>query len=165
MDPYRIVVFTHVASILLFFIAHGVSMAVAFRIKRETDPARVRAVLDLSSWAVGWPMSVPVAIGFFAGIAAGIMGGWFGQLWLWVSLVLFLAVTFAMTPLAAMRLTPIRTAAGVPPKVKKGQPPSPGAVDAAEMTRLIAAWQPWPIALLGLGSFLFILWLMFYKPF
>ena len=165
MNLYPVVVFTHVASILLFFIAHGVSMAVAFRIKRETDPARVRALLELSSWTVGWPMSVPIVVGFFTGIAAGIMGGWFGQLWIWVSLVLFIAVTLAMTPLAAMRLGPIRTAAGVPPKVKKGEPWLEGTVDPAEMSRLITAWQPWPIAVLGLGTFLVILWLMLYKPF
>ena len=48
MDLYPWIVFLHVVGVLLFFIAHGTSMAVGFRLKRERDPARVRALLELT---------------------------------------------------------------------------------------------------------------------
>ena len=75
MDFYPWIVFLHATGVLLFFIAHGTSMAVGFRLKRERDPARVRALLDLSSWTLGvWP-SIAFVVGLVAGIAAGIMRG------------------------------------------------------------------------------------------
>ena len=48
MDLYPWIVFLHVVGVLLFFIAHWTSMAVVFRLKRERDPARVRALLELT---------------------------------------------------------------------------------------------------------------------
>ena len=61
------------AAVLGFFIAHGTSMAVAFRLKRERDPERVRALLDLSGWATALPGATLAPLGFVAGIAAGFM--------------------------------------------------------------------------------------------
>lgn len=163
MELYPWVVFVHAASVLLFFIAHGTSMAVAFRLKSETDPARVRALLDLSRAALGVPTIVVVVVGFLTGIAAGFMGGWWDRLWIWVSLVLFVAVALAMTPLAAFRLNPIRAAAGMPVTNKPDEVVAPE--DPDELRRRIGAWQPWPIAVIGLGAFLVILYLMMAKPF
>ncbi len=79
------VVFLHVACVLLFFIAHGTSMSVAFRLKREREPGHVRALLDLSSWTLGIAPSVAFLVGLVAGIAAGIMGGHFGHAWIWIA--------------------------------------------------------------------------------
>ncbi|MCA1588263.1 MAG: DUF2269 domain-containing protein [Chloroflexi bacterium] len=166
MSLYGAIVFIHAATILLFFIAHGASMGVAFRLKRERDPAGARALLDLSTWAMGWPTGILVIVGLLTGIAAGIMGGWFGQLWIWVSLVLFLAVAGLMTPMAASRLKAVRAAAGTVPFEPFSRTPRPAPEpDAAELSRLLDEWNPTPIALLGLTSFLVILWLMLFKPF
>lgn len=166
MTLYAAIVFIHAATILLFFIVHGTSMAVGFRLKRQRDPAGARALLDLSSWAMGLPAGITVVVGLLTGIAAGIMGGWFGELWIWVSLVLFLAVAGVMTPMAASRLKAIRAAAGTAPinpfSRAAPEPPEP---NPAELTRLLDEWNPVPIALLGLTSFLIILWLMLFKPF
>ena len=163
MDAYGAVVFIHAAAILLFFIAHGVSMAVAFALKRETEPARVRALLDLSRFSLGVPTLVLLLVGLAAGIAAGFMGGHWGRIWIWASLVILLVVGGAMTPLASLRLQPIRTAAGMAtsgPRPTEAQPEDP-----EEMRRLIAAWNPIPTAALGLTAFVVILWLMMDKPF
>lgn len=166
MSIYAAVVFIHAASILLFFIAHGASMAVGFRLKRERDPAGARALLDLSSWAMGWPTAITAIIGVLAGIAAGIMGGWFGELWIWISLVLFVAVGGSMTPMAASRLRAVRAAAGTVSinPFSRTQPPAPEA-NPAELSRLLDEWNPLPTALIGLIAFLVILWLMLFKPF
>ena len=167
MDLYPWIVFIHVAAVLLFFIAHGTSMAVGFRLKRERDPARIRALLDLSSWSLGvWP-SIAFIVGVVAGIAVGIMGGWFGQAWIWISLVLLALVAGLMTPMVAFRLNRVRAAAGtraINPFSRKPPDPPPDQ-DEAELLRLVDAWDPMPAAVLGFGGFIAILWLMFFKPF
>ena len=166
MNVYAAVVFVHAATILLFFIAHGVSMAVALRLRMERDPARVRMLLDLSGWAMGVPASAAITVGVLTGIAAGVMGGWFGQAWIWISLVLLTVVAFAMTPMAAARLKALRTAAGtvsVNPFARTQAPaPEP---DFVELSRLLDAWNPVPTAALGMTAFLVILYLMLFKPF
>jgi hypothetical protein len=159
LDLYAWIVFVHAAAILLFFIAHGTSMTVAFKLKKETDPGRVRALLELSRVSIGVLPSVMFVLGLAAGIAAGFMGSHWGALWIWVSLVLLVIVGGLMTPLATKKLQRIGVAAGIPPK--DGTPTE----DPEEMRRLIDAWQPLPIAALGLGGFLVILWLMLQKPF
>ncbi|MBA2263396.1 MAG: DUF2269 family protein [Chloroflexi bacterium] len=155
--------FIHATTILLFFVAHGVSMAVAFALKRETEPARVRALLDLSRFSLGLPVIVLVVVGLLSGILAGFMGGHWGRIWIWASLVIFVVIGGAMTPLASLRLQPIRTAAGMSssgPRPVEAQPEDP-----EKMRRLIAAWNPLPIAAMGLIGFIVILWLMLEQPF
>lgn len=163
MDAYGAVVFVHATAILLFFVAHGVSMAVAFALKRETEPSRVRALLDLSRFSLGVPTLVMLLVGLAAGIAAGFMGGHWGRIWIWASLVLLVVVGGAMTPLATFRLQAIRTAAGGPSGGSEPVAPSPE--DPEQMRQLIAAWNPIPVATLGLTAFVVILWLMMDKPF
>jgi MFS family permease len=162
MDWYPWIVFIHAATVLLFFIAHGASMAVAFTIRNEQNPDRLRALLDLSRAAIGPAVSALAAIGILTGIVAGFMGDWWGQLWIWISLVLLLAVAFAMTPLMAMRLNAMRAAAGQASPRQKDPPP---VEDLSELRRLQAAWNPMPLAAAGIGAFLVILYLMLVKPF
>ena len=163
MDLYPAVVFVHAVTILLFFVAHGTSMAVGFAIKRETDPARVRALLDLSRFSLGVPAITMVVTGLVTGIAAGFMGGWWDRAWIWISIVLFVAVAGLMTPMATFRLRPIRAAAGMP--AETGAPEAPPQEDPEELRRLIDAWNPLVPASMGLAAFIVILYLMMAKPF
>ena len=163
MDLYGAVVFVHATTILLFFIAHGTSMAVAFALKRETDPARVRALLDLSRFSLGVPVVVLIVSGLLTGILAGFMGGHWGTGWLWISIVLFVLVGGLMTPLATFRLKPMRAAAGMP--AETGVPEAPPQEDPDELRRLIDAWNPLVPASMGLVAFIVILYLMMAKPF
>ena len=162
MDVYPWIVFTHAACVLLFFIAHGTSMAVAFRIKRETDPGRLRALLDLSRASLGPATGVVVTIGILAGIVAGFMGEHWGRLWIWISLGLFIVVAGAMTPMVTFPLNAIRAAAGQPNPRTPGVEP---AENVDELRRLQAAWNPVPIGITGIVAFLVILYLMMLKPF
>ncbi len=93
---------------------------------------------------------------------AGFIGDWWGQLWIWISLVLFVVMAFAMTPLMAVRLNAMRAAAGQATPRQKDPPP---VEDLGELRRLQAAWNPMPLAVAGIGSFLVILYLMLVKPF
>lgn len=164
MDLYGSIVFVHAVTILLFFVAHGTSMAVAFALKRESEPARVRALLDLSRFSLGVGSVALILIGLVTGIVAGFMGGHWGKLWIWISLVLFVAIGGAMTPLASFRLNPIRAAAGMP-VAGSGAPEAPPVEDPDELRRLLQAWNPLPVAAIGLTGFIVILWLMLAKPF
>jgi uncharacterized membrane protein len=163
VELYSWIVFVHAATVMLFFIAHGTSMAVAFMLKRETEPARVRALLDLSRFSLGVPTVIVVLTGLATGIAAGFMGGWWGELWIWISLALFVGVGLAMTPLVSFRLNPIRVAAGMPAQPEKKDAPVP-VEDPEELRRQLLAWNPVPVAVIGLGAFLVILYLMMAKP-
>jgi len=167
VDLYPVVVFIHAATILLFFIAHGTSMFVAFQLKRETEPARVRALLELSRYSLGFPTLAAVIVGLVAGIAAGFMGDHWGRLWIWISIGLFVLVAGAMTPMMTFRLAPIRAAAGaVRPSGRGGsEAAQPATEDPAELRRLIGDWNPVPAAVMGLVAFVAILWLMMAKPF
>ena len=162
MDVYPWIVFIHAACVLLFFIAHGASMAVAFRVKRETDPDRLRALLDLSRASMGPATGIVAGIGVLAGIVAGFMGNYWGQLWIWISLGLFLLVGFTMTPMVTFPLNAIRAAAGQPNRRTPNVAP---AENLEELRRLQAAWNPVPIGIGGIVAFLVILYLMMLKPF
>ncbi len=45
---YQLVVFLHVVAVLGYLLAHGVSAAVSYAIKKERDVNRIRALLDIS---------------------------------------------------------------------------------------------------------------------
>jgi hypothetical protein len=164
---YPWIVFVHVLGVLLFFMAHGTSMVVAYRLRRERDPARVRALLDLSSWSLGIVPSLALVVGVLAGITAGIVGGHFGRLWIWTSIVLLVVVAAYMTPGVAARVNVIRAAAGtqqINPFSRKAPDPPPDP-DPAELARLLDAWNPLVPAVIGFGAFAVLLWLMMLKPF
>ncbi len=167
MNLYPWLVVAHVTGMMLFFIAHGVSMFVGFRLRTERDPARVAALLDLSAMSLGIPASIAVLVGFLAGVAAGFVGGWWGQLWIWVALVLFVVVALVMTPMAASRLNAIRAAAGTLPAQNPfvRRPAAPPPPDPIALERALTAWNPVPVAALGLTTFVVILALMLLKPF
>lgn len=82
--------------------------------------------------------------------------------------MLLVAVTVSMTPMVAARLNVIRSAAGtraMNPFSRKPPETEPAESDAAELLRLIEAWNPMPAAVVGFGGFVVILWLMLFKPF
>jgi hypothetical protein len=159
MDLYPWIVFVHAAALLIWFFTHGAAVGVAFALKGETDPSRVRALHDMSKRSVGAPTTVIFVVGLVAGIVAAFAGGHWGQLWIWISLVTLVVIAGLMTPLGSMKLRRIGAAAGIPAK--------DGTVteDIDEMRRLIDAWNPVPLAAIGFGGFLLILWLMLAKPF
>jgi hypothetical protein len=159
MDLYPFIVFVHAGAFLVWFFVHGAAVGVAFALKGESDPARVRALHDMSKRSVGAPTTVIFLVGLVAGIVAAFAGGHWDQLWIWASLVTLIVIAGLMTPLGSMKLRRIGAAAGIPAK--------DGTVteDVDEMRRLIDAWNPVPLAAVGFGGFLVILWLMLAKPF
>src|SRR5690349_1988402 len=92
---YQWIVYVHIAAGFAFFMAHGVSAAMALRLRHETNLDRLRALLDLSRWVL------PAAYMFLmvlllAGVAAGVLGNWFGRGWIWMALALLIVLTLGM---------------------------------------------------------------------
>jgi hypothetical protein len=150
------IVFGHILGALLFMLAHGASAAVVFRLRRERDPATVRAFLGLSQ------MTIPVAyiallllIG--AGLWAAMSGRWFsaGAGWLWASIVLLVVILGAMYGFMTPAIKRLRQTVG------DGSTP----VDQAALDQALAAPGPMIGAGIGLLGTLLILWLMVLKPF
>jgi hypothetical protein len=49
---YQALVFIHLVGVVVMAVAHGVSIFAAFRVRRETDPRIVAAILGMSKSAV-----------------------------------------------------------------------------------------------------------------
>ena len=93
---YTWIIFLHVLSVFTFFLAHGATATVMFKVRGERDPARLSALLDLSP-AVSGIMAITLLLILVTGIVGGFMGGWWGHGWIWAALVLLIAITFVMS--------------------------------------------------------------------
>src|SRR6185436_10866707 len=112
LTPYiRWIIFGHVLGAFMFAAGHGVSMFVVFQARKERDRARLAALLDVSGWSIGIA-SLGMLLLLVFGILAGIVLGSWDKLWIWVSLALFLAIGFAMTPIGGGYLRGLRAAIG-----------------------------------------------------
>jgi hypothetical protein len=158
------IVVAHVLGVLVFVLAHGVSVGVLLRIRSEREPQALRTLLDLSRRSMG-VMIAGFLLWFLAGILAGFSGNWWtsGRYWIWVSLVIAIVVTGVMTPFGRIYFNRIRSALGVNPDTGTLDPTyqvEPAAVDAA-----IRSGQPALVAIVGVVGLGVIAWLMIAKPF
>lgn len=158
------IVFLHVAGAFAFAAGHGVSIFVAFQVRRERDPVRIASLLDLSAASL-----IVAGIGLLvllgAGIVAGIVLGSFGKAWIWIALVLLIVVGGLMTPIGGMYFARLRRAVGQrTPDMKPGQP-DPVPVSGDELATLLDSRRPEALLLLGGTGFVVILWLMMIRPF
>jgi hypothetical protein len=120
---YRWVVFLHILGAFAFFMAHGASALMAFRLRRERGVDRIRAILDLSNAALPVAyMSLMVLV--LAGIGAGIMGNWFSKGWIWTAIVLLVVLWIGMFMYASRFYAPIRKAVGLPYRDRQGEHPA-----------------------------------------
>jgi hypothetical protein len=142
LSPYLgWIVFVHVVGVFLFVAGHGVSIAVAYRIRPERDPARLLAYLDLSAWSLNLA-GIGLLVLLVAGILAGIVAGDFGRLWLWASIVLFVVIGGLMTPLGGIPLSKIRYALGQRTRGMKATDPDPAPAPMAEVLPMLDALRP-----------------------
>jgi hypothetical protein len=158
------IVLIHVLGVLLFVLAHGVSVAVLLRMRTERDPAALRTLLDLSRRSLIWA-GVGLVIWFLGGIMAGFSGNWWtsGRYWIWVSLVIAVVITGLMTPMGRIYLNRVRTALGVDPRTGMYNPETQ--VDGAAVEAALASGQPGLVAGIGIVGLVVLLWLMMARPF
>src|SRR5574340_1063190 len=92
---YMWVVFAHILGVFGFLLAHGSAAAVTFRLRKERNIERIRALLDLSR-SVAIIARVSLLIVLLAGIALGFIGHWWGRGWIWASLGVFVLMSVSM---------------------------------------------------------------------
>lgn len=161
---YNWVVFLHVFASMAFMLSHGGTTLMALMLKRERNLERLRSLLDLSGIAQP-ALWVTLLLLLLSGIAAGIMGRWWGRGWIWVSLVILIALSFYMMASSGAQYHRLRKVLGLPYfEGSKDQP----ALDPApehEIYAVQADLQPERLAAAGLGGTALILALMMFKPF
>jgi hypothetical protein len=160
---HRIVLFVHVLSAFLYLLAHGASVAVAYRVRREVSAERVRALLDLSRSTVGVANYLLMST-ILCGVALGFLGHWWSAGWIWVSVATLVIVFAVMGRMVAPHFRRMRTAVGM---VLVDGAWERGAQESTpeELARALASGSPALVSSLAVGGWAVILWMMLFKPF
>jgi uncharacterized membrane protein len=149
-------VFIHLVGVFAFLTAHGVSVGVAFKLRRERDPQRILALNEFSSSSVTL-FYASLGLLLLGGIVAGFMGRWWGQAWIWTSLVLLILTSVAMILIARPYY---RRVAFVARAMTGGST----AVTEKQLDDILLSPVPFVLAVIGFGAILVILYLMIFKP-
>lgn len=157
-------IFIHILGSITFFLAHGTSIAMAFQLRKETDFARIRALLDLS-------MSTMVAM-FIAFLVMGIPGlimpfilKIWNKGWIWASIVLMIVVFLYMVFMNEKRYKHLRRMVGLPYMIGGDRFPAEEPVTQAEVEAHIQKMNVNELVFIGYGIPMIVLWLMVFKPF
>jgi hypothetical protein len=161
---YQWIVLLHIVGAFLFVASHGVAIWMAIQISREKDRTRIGAQLDLSSASLnGLYMGLTLLL--IGGIWAGIVRDWFRFGWIWLALVVLIAITVLMYLVATPYFRALRGAVGIRSQYGPKDAPDPVPLSDAEVAAMAARS---PVAILsatGAGGLLIVLWLMVVKPF
>jgi len=154
----------HVLAAFAFLLTHGTAAAVSLRLRSERDRSRIVAYLQLSESTMN-ATYLALSVLFFGGILSGIAGGYWtsGRWWLWVSLVVFLALAFEMSFVRWRYLLGVRTLLGIAGPSKTGEAPLSGTDE--ELVRALDSRVPMVNLFLGLAGIAILTWLMMFKPF
>lgn len=160
----RWLIFLHILAALTFFLAHGASAAMAFKIRREKDFARIGAMLDLS-----WSTMVLMGVSFLIMGLTGIILPFLIRIWnkgyIWVSIVLMLFVFIYMAVFNETRYKQLRRLVGLPyMKGSKQLPPEPPS-NPEEVAALLQKTNVTGLVVVGYIIPAIVLWLMVFKPF
>jgi amino acid transporter len=146
----------HVLGVLGFVMFHGVSIVVAFRLRKERDRTRIAELLQFSGASVqGMYASLLVLIVF--GVVAGFAGKWWSYWWIWISLGLLVITIVEMGVVARPHYQQLKDAiqlrpSGVPRKSDE------------ELDQLLRSRLAMLNAVWGLAVLVIIAWLMIWKP-
>lgn len=163
-NVYPWLMFVHVGGLLTFVLGHGASAMVSFRLRGEREPARIRALLDLSASSLGIAY-VGLLLLLASGIAAGFDGGHWDRLWIWVSLGLLILIAGAMYGLGSAHYAKVRRAVGQKAYSDPKDAPDPTPASPEELERLLDSNRAVVLGAIGGGGLLVILWLMLMQPF
>ena len=160
----RWLIFLHILSALTFFMAHGTSAAMAFKVRRETDFARIRAMLDLSLSTM-----IIMAISFLIMGLTGLILPFLINIWnkgyIWASIVLMLFVFVYMVVFNETSYKQLRRLVGLPYRVRNKELPAEAPASPEEVAALLNKTNVMALAVVGYVIPAIVLWLMVFKPF
>lgn len=152
---YQWFVFTHLAGLVLFVLAHGASAFASFQMRTLRDPDVVSGYLTMSAQATR-AAYVGLLVLLIGGAGAATVNDFWPQPWVWGSVIVLIAVIVGMYAVGARYYYGLRDLlAG-----KDGTPPiEPEALAAYLNSRV-------PDILAGIGGLglLVLVWLMVMKP-
>lgn len=154
----------HLVGVGGFLLAHGTSAGLAFALRRERDPARMRCLLELSEASFG-VLYVSLLVLLVGGVVGGFRQGYWSLGWIWVALGLLVVVLVAMSILGGERYSELRKPLGLRYragfKIYAALPE--GTSD--EIQTALARQQPLVVAGGGILALALFLFLMVWKPF
>ena len=160
----RWLIFIHVLSVITFFLAHGTSVAMAFQLRKETNIERIRAMLELSSTTLVVLFVSFLVMGLTGLIMPFILKIW-GQIWVWLSIVLMVYVFIHMSLRNNKTYYLLRKLVGLPYRQgNKDFPAEPPASD-EEILAHIRKISVYELIAVGYVIPAFVLWLMVFKLF
>ena len=96
---YQFWVFVHLVGVFGFLAAHGVSIAITFRLRKERDPRRVNDLIAFSGTTIR-AFYISLAVLLIGGTVAGVIDKWWYQGWIWAALIILIATSVTMVLLA-----------------------------------------------------------------
>ena len=161
---YRALVFVHVLAVLAFLAAHGTPIAIALRIRQQTDPAQIRSSLELSRDTVGF-IHLTLFLVVITGVALAFMGGLWNRGWIWASIVLLVLLWISMYRLGTTYYDQIRRDLGALQFYGKTPQSEVPAVLPANAASHVHSSRPFLLAGIGASGLAVLVWLMMFKPF
>ena len=153
---YVWLVVLHLLGLVVFLLAHGVSMFVVFRIRREEDRSVIAAMLELSQQG-SRVLYVGLLLLGIGGLGAAASGGLLLAPWVVASYVVLALTLVAMYALGAGYYYPLREGLTGSEKVARLE-------DGELRSTLRGSRRPEALAAVGLGSLAILVWLMSVKP-
>jgi hypothetical protein len=153
-----------VLAAIAFFLFHGVSAVMALRIRRETDFARIRALLDLSASTM-LPMVASLLLMGLTGIVLPFLVHIWDRVYIWLSIALILGVASYMAVFNESHYKQLRRMVGLPYMKGNKEYPAEPPCSQQEVDAFIKGISVTPLALAGFGVPSIVLWLMIFKPF
>jgi hypothetical protein len=160
----RWLVFIHVLAAITFFLTHGAAAALVFGVRRETDFALIRAMLDLSVSTFQAYMFSFMVMGL-TGLAMPFLIHIWNKVWVWLSIVLILFVAIWMGLVNEKQIKQLRRLVGLPYMQGSKEFPAEPSASPEEVETFVKKINPHQWALVGYGIPAFVLWLMIFKPF
>lgn len=151
---YQAMVLIHLVGVVVFAIAHGVSIFAAFRVRRETDPRIVAAILGMSKSAVLFLYLGLVLLGV-GGLGAAWQAGVLLAPWAIASYVVMIIVIGVMYTVATTYYVHLRELVSF----DRADAPEPDVLRETLDTR-----RPEILAGVGGVGMLVLLWLMVVRP-
>jgi plastocyanin len=153
---YQWWVFVHLVGVFGFLIAHGVSIAITFRLRKERDPRRVSDLLQLSGSTIR-VFYASLFVLLLGGVTAGFLQDWWSQGWIWAALGVLIVASLTMLLMAR----PYYRRVGLVARAMAG---GSSAVTPEQFDRVLQSSRPVWIMAIGLGALALILYLMVLKP-
>src|SRR6266511_1183180 len=149
-------VLLHLTGVFVFLVAHGVSVGVLFRLRRERDPSKVAALLELSAGSVRafYGGLVILLVGGFAAVATGHL---WSKPWFWIALGVLVLASVGMVLMA----TPYYRRVGFVSRAMVG---GTEAVTKEQFDEVLRDNRSNSVAAMGSVALAIILYMMVMKP-